>query len=65
MIRRALAKARARHEASELSRERSSGLNRPLRCFARRDFSVSNAVSLSPRQFDCEPERFQVSVARA
>jgi hypothetical protein len=54
-----------RHEASEHRRDQFSGLDRPLRCFARRDFSVSDAFSLSPQAHDCELRRFQVSVARA
>ena len=45
------------HEASEHWRDQFSGLNCPLRCFARRDFSVSDAVSLSPQALDCEPDR--------
>ena len=62
MIRLALAKARARHEASEHWRDQFGGLNRPLRCFAREDFGVSRAA-LGVAGSSIEPDRFQVSIA--
>ena len=61
MIRLALAKARARHEADDHRRDEFRGLDRFLCRFARKDFRVSDEIAMQRRrQLDCEPDRLYV-----